>query len=337
MATATCQADCETAPGLAGTVGDVTTVLVVDDTTFDQRLVGKLLESMDEIRLLFARNGREALATIAREPPTAVLTDLVMPEMGGLELVYEIRAIYPQIPVILMTANGSESVAMDALRAGATNYIPKRDLVRDLVRTLRKVITIAKTKRERARILSFLGRRESAFTLENDPDLLMPFVALINEEIEGLGTMDATGRMQICIALQEALTNALFHGNLEVSSDLRQDNEDEFYSKAEERRVQAPYRWRQIRVQAQIDRHATRFQIADDGPGFDVAIMTRTIEPEHLSRIGGRGLLLIRTFMDQVTFNKSGNQITMVKCGSTSAAKILAPSDGQVEPGQVPK
>jgi anti-sigma regulatory factor (Ser/Thr protein kinase) len=46
-----------------------------------------------------------------------------------------------------------------------------------------------------------------------------------------------------------------------------------------------------------------------------MAIMNRPIEPEHLTRIGGRGLLLIRTFMDQVTFNNSGNQITMIKRG----------------------
>jgi hypothetical protein len=263
-------------------------------------------------REMVARHWRSSKASRQR------LTDLIMPEMGGLELVYEIRSIHPQIPVILMTANGSETVAMEALRAGASNYIPKKDLVRDLVQTLRKVIAITKTTRERKRVLSFLRRRESAFVLDNDPDMILPLVALINEELEGLEIMDASGRMQICIAFQEALLNALFHGNLEVSSELRQDNEDEFYSKAEERRVKAPYRSRRIRVHSQIDRDAVRFLIADDGPGFDTAIANRTIDHEHLSRIGGRGLLLIRTFMDQVTFNKSGNEITMLKCGLAS-------------------
>jgi hypothetical protein len=52
--------------------------------------------------------------------------------------------------------------------------------------------------------------------------------------------------------------------------------------------------------------------------------MNREIEPEHLNRIGGRGLLLIRTFMDQVTFNKTGNQITMLKCGSTPGFPALS-------------
>jgi anti-sigma regulatory factor (Ser/Thr protein kinase) len=53
--------------------------------------------------------------------------------------------------------------------------------------------------------------------------------------------------------------------------------------------------------------------VSDDGPGFDTAIFDRPVQAEDLNRIGGRGLLLIRTFMDKVSFNTTGNQITMVK------------------------
>ena len=63
----------------------------------------------------------------------------------------------------------------------------------------------------------------------------------------------------------------------------------------------------------QLDRDAARFVVADDGPGFDTALFDRPVQPDDLARIGGRGLLLIRTFMDQVSFNSAGNQITMVK------------------------
>ena len=52
----------------------------------------------------------------------------------------------------------------------------------------------------------------------------------------------------------------------------------------------------------QLDRDGARFVVADDGPGFDTSIFDRPVMPEDLNRIGGRGLLLIRTFMDQVSF-----------------------------------
>jgi anti-sigma regulatory factor (Ser/Thr protein kinase) len=66
-------------------------------------------------------------------------------------------------------------------------------------------------------------------------------------------------------------------------------------------------------VRAALDRGGARFVIGDEGPGFDVAALDRPIEPEELMRIGGRGLLLIRTFMDEVSHNASGNEITLVK------------------------
>ena len=66
-------------------------------------------------------------------------------------------------------------------------------------------------------------------------------------------------------------------------------------------------------MHAQLDRDAARFVVGDDGPGFDTGIINRPVATDEISQIGGRGLLLIRTFMDQVSFNKAGNQITMVK------------------------
>ena len=53
--------------------------------------------------------------------------------------------------------------------------------------------------------------------------------------------------------------------------------------------------------------------VEDDGPGFDTSKMTAEIDPEDLLRIGGRGLLLIRAFMDEVQHNGTGNRITMIK------------------------
>ncbi len=101
-----------------------TTVLVVDDSAFDRQLVSRLLEPMPGIRVEYAADGREALAAIARAAPSVILTDLVMPDIGGLELVKRVRAEHPEISVILMTAFGSEEVAMQTLRAARPTTSP---------------------------------------------------------------------------------------------------------------------------------------------------------------------------------------------------------------------
>ena len=290
-------------------------VLIVDDYVVDRRIAGGIVEKITGGSPRFAVNGKEALAQIADEPPSVVLTDLQMPEMDGLRLVQEIRERFPLLPVILMTAYGSEEVAIQALRAGAANYVSKKALAKELSVTLSQVLNAAAINRDRNRILSSMEHRESRFVIANDPALIGPLINLLQEDLGGMRVCDANARMRVGVALQEALTNAIYHGNLEVDSDLRQEDEKFYYSLAEQRRHMAPYRDRKVTVHARFERDEATYTIRDEGPGFDTSSLGRPIEPEDLLRIGGRGMLLIRTFMDQVRHNKTGNEIVLIKRG----------------------
>ncbi len=306
------QADMTPVPGVVANTLPAT-VLVVDDSLFDHQVIGRLLDAVPGLRLIFASSGTEALRTLDREVPDVIVTDLIMPDMDGVQLVHQVRTRFPSIPMIVMTAFGSEEAAMRALRAGAANYIPKKDLARDLAETVRSVLRCSACDRQRRQLMQCLQRRESAFSLENDPNLIASLLDLVREELDGLGLLDHMGRIRLSIALQEALTNALFHGNLEVSSELRQEDEQRFFQEAEARRVQEPYASRRIHVVICIDHRAATFVVDDEGPGFDTARFDRPVEDEDMVKIGGRGLLLIRTFMDEVAFNPAGNSITMRK------------------------
>src|SRR5437868_6162930 len=134
----------------------MTKVLIVDDSPVDRLLAGRLLERPPDpddpadhpaLTVLYAANGAEALALLRTERPDAVLTDMQMPDGDGLGLVQEIRLKYPLIPVILMTAHGSEDVAVKALHFGAASYVPKTDLSRDLRETVGAVLEAAQAKR----------------------------------------------------------------------------------------------------------------------------------------------------------------------------------------------
>ena len=101
------------------------TVLVVDDSEVDRRIVGGLLEKHGGCVVNYAPDGKAALAQIESAIPDLVLTDLQMPEMNGLELVAAIKGDYPLTPVILMTAQGSEEIAAEALRRVEVDGPPK--------------------------------------------------------------------------------------------------------------------------------------------------------------------------------------------------------------------
>jgi CheY-like chemotaxis protein len=304
---------------------DAETVLVVDDYPVDRRRAGAIIAKVPGLAVAYAEGGAEALDAIDRDRPSVILTDLQMSGMDGLALVEEVRSRHPEIPVILMTAHGSEEIAIQALRAGATNYVPKRSLALDLPPTLRRILDVAAAGRKRARLLGSMKFHESRFELENAPELLVPLVQVLQEDLAAMGLCDATSLMRVAVAMQEVLANALFHGNLEVSSDLRQDDERLFYDEAERRRGLEPYRSRAIHVGARLDRSAATYVVRDEGPGFDTSALDRPIDPEAMMRIGGRGLLLIRTFMDEVEFNARGNQITMVKRAMMRRPAAAAP------------
>jgi CheY-like chemotaxis protein len=290
-----------------------TRILVVDDSVIDRRIAGGIVEKRPGLQPFYASDGREALDMIASEEPAVVLTDLQMPEIDGLKLVEEIRTKHPRIPVILMTAYGSEDVAIQALKAGAASYVPKKSLASDLNDTIGQVLAVAAIDRRRKRLMECLQERRSSFLLGNEPELIAPLISLLQEDLDGIGFGDETTRVRVGVALQEALSNALYHGNLEVSTDLRQDDEREYFALANRRRGLDPYRKRRLLVRAEFDCGEATYVIRDEGPGFDTTILDKPFDPEDLMRIGGRGILLIRTFMDEVVFNEAGNQITLVK------------------------
>ena len=138
------------------------TVLVVDDSQVDRRLVGGLLQRTSEFQIVYAENGIDAMQRIELDVPDIVLTDLHMPEMNGLDLVRAIRTDYPLIPVILMTAQGSEELAVEALKTGAASYVPKRRLGDDLVSTVTHVLEASKIDRDQVRLLNRVVETETS-------------------------------------------------------------------------------------------------------------------------------------------------------------------------------
>ena len=148
--------------------------------------------------------------------PDLVATDLIMPGLSGLEVVEEVKKRFPLVPVILMTAFGSGEIAARALKTGAASYVPKRRLHDELVPTVRDTLAVSQAHREQARMLKHLDSSEHRFVLENDPTLIPPFVAYVQDGIRSRAEhVDETELMQVGIALQEALVNAMHHGNLE--------------------------------------------------------------------------------------------------------------------------
>ncbi len=294
------------------------TILVVDDSSVDRRLVGGFLQKKTVCTIEYAANGVEAMALMKDLIPDLVVTDLMMPAMDGLELVKAIHVHHPEVPVILMTAHGSETLAIEALQRGAASYVPKSRLADMLPATMEEVLALARADRSHEKLLNCLKQTEFSFSLRNDATLIDPLVDLVQKMVAGMQLCDFSHRLQIGVALKEALLNALFHGNLEIDMKATEEGEvslleEKDLSLVEERSALPPFCDRTIYVAVKLAADEARFVIRDEGPGFDLAAVPESGDGEALEPERGRGLSLMKNFMDELIFNDAGNEVTMIK------------------------
>jgi CheY-like chemotaxis protein len=292
----------------------MTHILVVDDSEIDRRLAGKLLERGGRFHVEFASNGLEALEHLDERTPLAVVTDLLMPEMDGLELVEEMRRRFASIPVILITAHGSEEIALQALVAGAADFVPKTRLATDLAPAVEGVLAVS-GGRCHDRIASCLKEYQVRYELENDPSLIPPLLAELQETASELGIVNKADRVRLGKAIGAAVENAIVHGNLELTTaELAASSGSEPGTLLAQRRLATPYCQRHVYISACLTAEQARITIRDEGPGFDVKqVSGPKSNPEQLISGEGRGMVLIRTFVDEVQFNHTGNEITLIK------------------------
>ena len=291
------------------------TALIVDDSKVDQRLAGKLIEAAPSlgVTVAYADDGKQALQAIAQETPRIVITDLQMPEMDGLELTTAIRKTHPNVPVILMTAHGSEEIAAEALRIGAASSVPKKNLAEDLATTVEHVLELAGAANDIEALTPFKLNIETTFTLGPDSSIIHPVIRYLRHETARLRLCDETAAVRVGVALSEAITNAIDHGNLEVDSKLHEQDADAFYKLLNERRNAEPYKSRTVTVHAHFTPQRAVFTINDQGKGFNAESIPDPTEAENLGKIRGRGVMLMRMFMDHVSYDNNGTQVTLVK------------------------
>ena len=98
---------------------------------------------------------------------------------------------------------------------------------------------------------------------------------------------------------------------------MRKGSGEAWEAAVNERRLSSPYKDRSIFVRTELSRQELSITIRDEGPGFDPRSLPDPTEPDNIESVCGRGVFLVRTFMDEVRYNDKGNEITLVKrCGA---------------------
>ena len=136
-------------------------LLVVEDDPDGACSVGEAAGDAG-FAVTIARTAGEGEAAFLARTPDLVLTDLVLPDFDGVELLRRLRAADPRVPVIVMTAYGTVDSSMGAIRAGAYDYIQKPLNLDDLESTLRRAMEASRLRRQVDELSASMRERYSA-------------------------------------------------------------------------------------------------------------------------------------------------------------------------------
>ncbi len=125
------------------------TVLAIDDREDNLNFLRDYVLTPNGYKIRIARNGLDGLRIIAQEKVDLIISDLVMPKMGGLELLEMLREKGLDIPTILMTFHGSEGTAVRAFRLGARDYIIKPFAIEEMATAIDRALTESRLRHER--------------------------------------------------------------------------------------------------------------------------------------------------------------------------------------------
>lgn len=179
-------------------------VLIVDDNADDRERYIRALNKVTEVDYhhIECAGGASMMEGLDREAPDCILLDYSLPGRNGLELLEALSARGVKIPVVMMTGQGNESIAVQALKAGAQNYLIKSDVTPDLLHhAIQSAIRQSGMERERAELIERLIASNTelerfAYVASHDLQepirMIMNFSKILEDDYQAL--LDETGR-----------------------------------------------------------------------------------------------------------------------------------------------
>jgi len=165
---------------------------------------------------------------------------------------------------------------------------------------------------QETRLIDCKHLRLTRFTIPTRCSVVSPLRERLLSAVGEFQVVAGPRENHFCMALEEALNNAFYHGNLEISSELKEDGTSRFIELAREREQLEPWKSRHVHVTELVGLFGLWISISDEGNGFNVeAAFERCNDPEMILA-SGRGLLIMRAFTDELFFSNRGNEVTVV-------------------------
>jgi FixJ family two-component response regulator/anti-sigma regulatory factor (Ser/Thr protein kinase) len=289
-------------------------VLLADDDQGTRELVGACVARAGW-HLEATSSGRALVDKLQQQPFDVVVVDLLMPGIDGISLLKQIKARRPGQAVILISKSGNIGDFVAFMKEGVLDVLQKPVDSDTLQRTVARVLSSVRERERALSIYRFVTREVSEFSFATSEiaECRMPLTLL--DRLMGAGILEIQSKLKLELAFQEALANAVEHGNLELQSSWKEefDSEgiDRFSLVKRERLADDTYARRRVTITISFDGFMLSIAIRDNGKGFTPH--KRVISNPNAEVPHGRGLAIIYAAVDEVRYSESGTEIEMLK------------------------
>jgi len=191
--------------------------------------------------------------------------------------------------------------------------------VRDIIGRLSHAVDEAQKNKLLSLAFEYVDHKNSRMIIPSNPGLIPVVSAYFSSLVESNLTEAKRSTMEL--VLDEALANSIFHGNLEISSEIKTGDFDGFYELANQRQNEDQFKKRKVMIDYEYDQRRLKIIITDEGKGFDWRKWVAVTPVDH-DLPHGRGIKIMRAFASDLQFNETGNQIILEFDFKNSKSKV---------------
>jgi len=287
-------------------------ILIIDDEDAIRDLL-KLALLDNGYHVYEASCGKEGLEIFKENDPDIVLTDVKMPNMSGIEVVKEIKTIKSNADIVIMTGYGTEDTVIDALRAGASNYVKKPISFDELFTILNNIIYNRENEKRYEIVKDVVIYEQKKLVIDNDISKVWGIVNQILFNIMPIINSKKIDGMKL--GLYELIINAIEHGNLCISYEektlaLRNGS---YLKLITEKSKEANKKAKRVYINCDFNREKFTVEIIDQGKGFNYKELIDINDPGSIMSAHGRGIFLASLYFDKLKYKEPGNRVKLVK------------------------
>jgi len=260
----------------------------------------------------------QGLLSICNSDYKIVITDLDMPGVVESDLINQIRSQKPEQAVIVVAGKSNYKAALGALESGATDLIQKPINIKSLKDSVGRILAALKDDQASKKMSDCFNGYQCRYVFSTTDVGACSFQPPILNELLNAGLLEENLKLKISLAFQEALTNAVEHGNLELLSiwkdEFDAEGTDKFTRLKKLRLADKKFADRRVTISCDYSDDTLKLSISDEGPGFLAPMGEFCSFGEDKSVLCyGRGLRILFGAMDRVVYDDGGRKVTITK------------------------